>query len=192
VKQMGEGRVRCCFYRATAGAPCTRSVHRRRRRAAARDWGSEAVLLRACKAVPRFGGTRASRCATERKGCDGACQQPRGEVTRQLGVASQGRWVRGVRRGRVSETLWSRARPEDMFRATEEGRWGGRRGRVRQTCATAIGGCQRGSARGRSREACRRGQEGRESAGSRAGHLGAAKRGGEGEISMIWCGFPRW
>jgi hypothetical protein len=44
-REMEERRVRRGFYRATAGALCTRSVHRWRERAAAGDWPRWAASL---------------------------------------------------------------------------------------------------------------------------------------------------
>jgi hypothetical protein len=101
------------------------------RRAAARGWSSRAVLLRACEAVLRFGGTRASRCATERRDATGrAACQAFDERTGRRGVAVQRRWGSGVDCGRVSEAWSVHVHAFDVFWVTRGGRWGGRRGRV--------------------------------------------------------------
>jgi hypothetical protein len=112
--------------------------------------GSEGLVELGGVAVALRGGAgvlegRARRAARQRgRDATGACQQPRGEVTRRLGVAVQRRWVKGGRRGRVSEALWGRARPDDMLSATETEWWSGRRGRGRADVVTGHWGLPRG------------------------------------------------
>jgi hypothetical protein len=111
------------------------------------------VLLCACKAVPRFGGTRASRCETGRKEATGraACQVLDERTGRLATPCSVGGGL-GVdcgvspRRCRVvCVRLARQGLPE------EGGGLGGVAG-SRQTCLPAIGGRHGGSERGRSRE----------------------------------------
>jgi hypothetical protein len=109
-----------------APGPCTDGG-----RAAADGWPRGAVLGHVCEAVLRFGRTRASRCATERRDATGrAACQAFDERTGRRGVAVQRRWGSGVDCGRVSEAWSVHVHAFDVFWVTRGGRWGGRRGRV--------------------------------------------------------------